>query len=209
MLEIKMHKMDGSSIKSIKLSKNIFNVDINTQAIFDSILSERASKRQGTHSTKKRGEVSGGGKKPWKQKGTGRARAGSNRSPIWVGGGVTFGPKSNRNYALKVNKKIKNLAFKSALTLKSTSNMIFLVDWEISKPSTKEMGNFFKIMKFQENKINKMLVITNDKNVFLSSRNLENVLVRKPESIKVEEIVNADALILSSNTLDFLEKRFN
>lgn len=208
MSELKMHKMDGSFIKSIKLSENVFNIKVNTQAIFNSILSERASKRQGTHSTKKRGEVSGGGKKPWKQKGTGRARAGSNRSPIWVGGGVSFGPKSNRNYDLKVNKKIKNIAFKSALTLKSTSKMIFLVEWKIQNPSTKEFVNFFKNMKFSEKNVKKILIVTNDVNVFLSARNIANVLVRKPESIHVEEIVNADALVLSSDTLKFLEERF-
>ncbi|MCR8613257.1 MAG: 50S ribosomal protein L4 [Mycoplasma sp.] len=207
MSEIVIKSFDGTNTSNKHIvSKNIEQVKINTQAIFDSILSERASKRQGTHKTKTRGEVSGGGKKPWKQKGTGRARAGSSRSPIWVGGGIAFGPQNNRNYSLKVNKKVKKLALKSALALKLKSNSINLVDIKIDKPSTKTFTKMLENLKLVSKKPKKILVITNDENVFLSSRNYKNVLVSTPNSLHIEEIVNADVLLMTEATFKIVEE---
>lgn len=197
-------KVFGKTEK-VKLSEKIFNVKVNTQAIFDSILSERASRRQGTHNTKTKAEVSGGGKKPWRQKGTGRARAGSTRSPIWVGGGVAFGPKKERNYELKVNKKVKKLALKSALTLKAKSNGIIIVDLDFKKPSTKEFDKLIQSFKLDGKKQRHILVVTNNENVFLSSRNYKNTIVSTPNSLLVEKIVNADVMIMNKETLESIQ----
>ena len=196
-------KVFGKTEK-VKLSEKIFNVKVNTQAIFDSILSERASRRQGTHNTKTKAEVSGGGKKPWRQKGTGRARAGSTRSPIWVGGGVAFGPKKERNYELKVNKKVKKLALKSALTLKAKSNGIIIADLDFKKPSTKEFDKLIQSFKLDK-KQRHILVVTNNENVFLSSRNYKNTIVSTPNSLLVEKIVNADVMIMNKETLESIQ----
>lgn len=134
---------------SISLPKNVFAIEkVNTQAIFDTIIMERTSKRQGTHSVKTRGEVSGTGKKPWRQKGTGRARAGSLRSPHFVGGGRAFGPQVEKNYNIKVNKKVRKLAFFSALTLLAKDgNVLVNDDIKLSKPKTKDLIKQLKSIK--------------------------------------------------------------
>ena len=120
--------LKGEKIKDIKLDDNVWGITPNDQVIYESINLFMANRRQGTHSTKNRSEVSGGGRKPWRQKGTGNARQGSIRAPHWVGGGVIFGPTSNRNYTKKMNKKERRLALKSALTYKATDKAIIVVD---------------------------------------------------------------------------------
>ena len=160
-VNLKLLKFNDKSTKNIDVTDAIFVEQPNKQAIFDCILCENASLRQGTHSTLTKGEVRGGGKKPWRQKHTGRARTGSIRNPQWRGGGVVFGPKPNRNYEIKVNAKIRILAFKSALTLKLKNDNLFALDNNIKleKPSTKLACEFIKNSKMSNKKV---LVVTNN-----------------------------------------------
>ncbi len=187
------------------LPKEVFGVKVNAQAIFDTIMSERASQRQGTHKVKSKAEVAGSGIKPWKQKGTGRARAGSKRSPIWVGGGRAFGPTAERNYTLNLNKKVRKLALASALTLKAKDKAVITKDVKLAKISTKEMVKFVEDLKLSKTQ-RKVLIVTENENVFKSSANIKNVETVKVNSISVEKIVNADVLVLSKTHIDALVK---
>ncbi|BAH70086.1 hypothetical protein MBIO_0821 [Mycoplasmopsis fermentans PG18] len=188
------------------LPKELFaSPKIYEQAIFDTIMADRASRRQGTHDVKNRSEVSGGGKKPWRQKGTGRARAGSTRSPIWVGGGRAFGPTPERNYSLKVNKKVRRAAFLSALTLLSNKKSVVIDDFKMSKISTKDAVNKLKSLKIEN--LKHILVVTTDETVYKSTANLQNVLCVKPNSVSVENLVWADVLVLSNEGLKNFEGR--
>ncbi|WP_322875423.1 50S ribosomal protein L4 [Mycoplasmopsis felis] len=203
------------TVKKEKVQKEVFKADlpkklfasekIYEQAIFDSILSERASRRQGTHQVKNRAEVSGSGKKPWRQKGTGRARHSSTRSPIWVGGGRAFGPQANKNYSLKVNKKVKQAAFISALTLLAKDNAVIVNDLELKNIKTKDLLN--KLVELKVNHLKRILVVTENTVVFKSSKNLPNVSTSKANSLMVEELIGADVMIISNESLKLLESR--
>lgn len=213
-----MNKISEISIQSQKtenlvkfnanddLPKSLFEQkEPHFQAIFDSILSERASKRLSTHKVKNRAEVSGTGKKPWKQKSTGKARAGSKRSPIFVGGGRDFGPTTQRNYNLKVNKKVKKLAFISALSQLAQNQQILVNDFSMNKISTKLLVDQLKIFKIDQ--LRHILIASSDPNLFLSARNLPNVELVKTNSLTVESLIKADLLIISKNEITNLEKR--
>ncbi|CAM9143466.1 50S ribosomal protein L4 [Mycoplasma marinum] len=185
------------------LPKEVFSVKVNSQAIFDTIMSDRASRRQGTHKVKNKAEVAGSGIKPWKQKGTGRARAGSKRSPIWVGGGRAFGPKAERNYTLTLNKKVRKLALASSLTLKAKAKAVVIEDFKLETISTKEVVKFIeglKLTKLQR----KVLIVTEDANAFRSAKNIQNVETVKINSISVEKVVNADVIVLSQDHINRL-----
>lgn len=196
-----------TSENKTKLPSALFNIkNVNTQAIFDTILYERASRRQGTHQVKSRADVSGTGKKPWRQKGTGRARAGSLRSPIFVGGGRAFGPQSNRNYNFKVNKKVRKLAFLSALTLLAKEKLVLIDDknsFKLKEIKTKALVDILKSKKIDNKK--HILIVSNDINIFKSANNLENVAVVKLESLSVENLIWTDIFVLSSDDLKRLE----
>ncbi len=185
------------------LPKEVFGVKVNSQAIFDTIMSDRASRRQGTHKVKNRGEVSGSGIKPWAQKGTGRARAGSRRSPIWVGGGRAFGPKAERNYSLALNKKVRKLALASALTLKAKAKAVKVQEVKMEAISTKEMVKFIETLKLTKGQ-RKVLIVTESETVFKSASNIPNVDTVKVNSISVEKVVNADVIVLSQAHIDRL-----
>ncbi|MGL4343073.1 MAG: 50S ribosomal protein L4 [Metamycoplasmataceae bacterium] len=189
----------------VKLPESLFNVSkINEQAIFDTIMFERNSRRQGTHAVKTRATVSGTGKKPWKQKGTGRARAGTLRSPVFVGGGRAFGPQPDRNYNIKINKKVRKLAFLSALTLLAKEKLVLIYDdFKIVEPKTKTLVS--ELEKAKINKRRHILLVSDDVNVFKSAANLKNVCVVKLNSITVENLVWTDALVMSSKDLKNLE----
>lgn len=190
--------------KSIDL-KDVFWVqkEINKQPLFDSIVSENAAARQGTHSTLTKGEVRGGGKKPWKQKHTGRARQGSTRSPQWVGGGIAFGPKPNRNYNLKVNSKVSALAVKSALTLKLNSNNLWLIsdDLKFKTPSTSSIYNLAKKMKIEKNKILILANLDND-NLLKSCNNIPNIISKFWNQASVKDILNADFVLFQNQAFN-------
>ena len=186
------------------LPKAVFGVKVNTQAIFDTIMSERASVRQGTHKVKNKGEVSGTGKKPWAQKGTGRARAASLRSNVFVGGGVAFGPTANRNYNLKVNKKVRKVALHSALTLKANDNAVIIKEMKLDKISTKSMNEAIKGLGLKETQ-KKLLIVTDNENIFKSVSNIKKVETKKVNSLSVEAIINADVLVISESDIKKLE----
>lgn len=188
----------------IKLVKEIFEIEsINNQAIFDTILSERGSRRQGTHAVKTRATVSGTGKKPWKQKGTGKARAGTLRSPVFVGGGRAFGPQIERNYNTKVNKKVRRLAYLSALTLLNKENLILVTDdIKITKPKTSDLLKQLEKLNVLERR--NILLVTSDENIFKSANNTKIATI-KVNSISVESLLWTDALIINTEDLKLLE----
>ncbi|NQZ65812.1 MAG: 50S ribosomal protein L4 [Mycoplasmatales bacterium] len=190
--------------KNLDLPKKVFDVKVSTQAVFDAIMSERGSRRFSTHKVKHRGEVRGGGKKPFAQKHTGRARAGSTRSPIWVGGGVVFGPTTERNYKLKINKKYRKLAFTSALTLKAKDNAVVKKEIKLEKISTKSLVAAIASLNLNE-AFKKVLIVTDDSMVFTSGQNLPKVTVQKLSGLGVEQIVNADVMIISEADIKRLE----
>ncbi|ADE19817.1 50S ribosomal protein L4 [Mycoplasma crocodyli] len=187
-----------------KLPSELFASEkIYEQAIFDTILSDRASRRQGTHQVKNRAQVSGTGKKPWRQKGTGRARTGSLRTPVFVGGGRAFGPQSEKNYSLKVNKKVRYAAFVSALTLLANDKAVAIDDLKLNKISTKELVK--KLTTLKINDVRHILIVTEDETLFKSAANLSNVVTVKPHSLSVELLIAADVMVISKNSLKVLE----
>ena len=192
-------------IKDIKLNKEIFGIEPNDKVIYDAIMVARCGMRQGTYSTKTRAEVSGGGRKPWRQKGTGRARQGSIRAPHWVGGGVALGPQP-RNYQIKMNRKERVLALRSALSYKAREKKVIVVDEvNLAGSKTKDMLSALKGLELAEEKV--LLVMDElTENVILASRNLENVLLMEPSEINVLDIVNADVLLLNKQALSDIEE---
>lgn len=207
MSKISLFDIKGNITKSIDLNTNIFVDKPHKQAIFDSIICENASLRQGTHSTLTKGEVRGGGKKPWRQKHTGRARTGSIRNPQWTGGGVVFGPKPNRNYTKKVNSKVHKLAMKSAFTLKLNDNGLFALesDARLEKPSTKSMVEFIKNSKFENKKV--LIIVENNENfIQKSTNNLTKVTTKLWNQVSVKDIVHANVLVVSENVFSKYEE---
>lgn len=199
----------GEQVSTTEVSDAIFAIEPHNQSMFDTVLSERAALRQGTHDTKTRTEVSGGGRKPWRQKGTGRARQGSIRSPQWRGGGVVFGPTPLKNYELKVNKKIKKLAIKSGWSLKAKENKIFVIEnIKFENPSSKDFIKMLDNIGANERKV--LLVLNGDEseyNTFLSARNLGNVLPVFVEEVLLDDILNSNAVIVTEAVLRNIEGR--
>lgn len=206
---IKLFNLEGKSTNSIDVNHNLFVETPNKQAIFDCVISENAAERQGTHSTLTKGEVRGGGKKPWRQKHTGRARTGSIRNPQWTGGGIVFGPKPNRNYLKKVNSKVRILAFKSALTLKLNNNNLFALDAKSSlkTPSTKSMVKFIDALGLESKKV---LIISNsnENNIELSTNNLPKVNTKLWSKVSVRDLLNANIVIACEDTFNFYNEQF-
>lgn len=188
-----------------QLNEVVFKVAKNyDQAIFDTILSERASRRQGTHHTKTRAEVSGTGKKPFRQKGTGNARQGTLRAPHMRGGGVALGPRNQVNYHLKVNKSTRRHALNAALSYLAQANAVAISDLKMNDISTKALIE--KLKELNADNLRKVLIVSADQNLFLSARNLANVKVTKVSSLLVEDLIGADALILSATDIEYLER---
>ena len=203
MPKITMLKTDGSAAGEIVLSDDVFGVEVNETAIHEVVVAHLAAKRQGTQCTLTRSEVRGGGIKPWRQKGTGRARHGSIRSPQWTGGGVVFAPKP-RTYYKKVNKKVKKLAMLSALSGKvAVEDMIVLDALVLAQPKTKEMVGVLKNIGATK----KALIITSDKDeaVVRASGNLPGVKAATTGELNVYDIVNADKLVITQDAAKRLE----
>ena len=192
-------------IKDLKLNKDIFGIEPNDKVLYDAIMVARNGMRQGTYSTKTRAEVSGGGRKPWRQKGTGRARQGSIRAPQWVGGGVALGPQP-RNYQIKMNRKERVLALRSALSYKARDKEIVIVDnFDIAGHKTKDMLSVLKELELVDKKV--LLVMDElTENVILASRNLANILVMEPAELNVYDIVNSDVLLMSKASVKEVEE---
>jgi len=189
MIEVEIKNRDNATVGNIKLNDKVFSVPINGPLLHDAVVNYIANQRQGTHATKTKGLVSGGGKKPWKQKHTGRARAGSIRSPLWRGGGIVFGPQP-RDYSYNLPKKAKRLALKTALSLKMSDGAITIIDGlSMDKPKTKEIIATLKNLGLEGEKV---LIITpeNDKIITLSARNIPGVKV-----VRVSDLNSYDVLV--------------
>ncbi len=199
----KLLNIQGEEVKDIKLNENIFGIEPNNKVLYDAIILTRASLRQGTHKTKVRSEVSGGGRKPWRQKGTGRARQGSIRAVQWRGGGVAFGPVP-RDYSKKMNRKERRLALKSALAVKA-SDMIILDELKLATPKTKDMLNILKTLKVSD--VKTLLIVKElDENIILASRNLNNVTLLEANEINVLDLVANEKVVITEEALKAIEE---
>ncbi len=188
--------------KKVNLNGDVFGIEPNTQVMFDAVQVYQANKRQATAKTKTRAEVRGGGKKPWRQKGTGRARAGSSRSPIWVGGGTVFGPIGNQNFKLKMNKKPHALALKSALSIKANEKNIVLVD-NLTSTKTKEVVKTLEALKVDS----KALVVLAEENEEFTraARNVPFVKVVLANNVSVYDLINATKLVMTVDAAKAVE----
>lgn len=204
MPKVALYSQTGSTVGEIELNDSIFGIEPNENVLFDAVIMQRASLRQGTHEVKNRSEVAGGGRKPWRQKGTGRARQGSIRSPQWRGGGIVFGP-TPRSYSFKLPKKVRRLAIKSALSSKVRDESILVLDHlTLAAPKTKEMAVVLKDLNVER----KALIVTGDFNeaVALSARNLPGVTVVEANGINVLDVLNHDKLLLTKAAVEKIEE---
>lgn len=188
---------EGKNLHTVDLNKDVFGIEPNTQVLFDAVLLQRAAVRQGTHAVKNRAAVRGGGRKPWRQKGTGRARAGSTRSPIWVGGGVVFGP-TPRSYSVRMNRKVRRLALNSALSQKVIDNELMVIEnLTFEAPKTKD----FKKVLANLNIDRKVLFVVdkeeNIDNAYLSMRNIQGTQILEVEGLNVYDIMNSDRIVFT------------
>ena len=204
MPEIKVVNMAGAEVGTMTLSDTVFAADVNGAVLHTAVKAYLANQRQGTQSTLTRSEVSGGGKKPWRQKGTGRARQGSIRAPQWKGGGVALGPKP-RSYKYTLNKKVKRLAMKSVLTSKVNDSAIFVIDnLAVDAYSTKAMKAMLDALKIE----GKALIVTPEKNelIYRSERNIAGVTVSMVGTLNVYEVLNHGALVISKEAVSKIEE---
>ena len=205
MSKINVLNVKGEKVKDITLDKEIWNIEPNDAVLYDAIMLAQSNVRQGTHAVKSRAEVSGGGRKPWRQKGTGRARQGSTRAPHWYHGGVAFGPQTEKNYTKKMNRKERRLALKSALSYKVIdSELIVLDSLKLESNKTKEMKEILANLKVDRN----ILIVVDelDDNVVLATRNLNNVLLLSADEINTMDIVSAHALIATESAIKSVEE---
>jgi large subunit ribosomal protein L4 len=207
-MKLDLYKTDGTaSSKKIELDDNIFGIEPNDHAIYLAVKTYLANQRQGTHKAKERSEVRGGGKKPWKQKGRGGARAGTTRSPLWIGGGTIFGPRP-RNYRQRLNKKVKSLARKSALSYKVKDEQLYIVeDFNFEEPKTKE---FLSILTALDVNGKKVLLLTNGKleTVFKSGRNIPKVKILEASKASTYDILNNQVLLIQKSARDIVQDSF-
>ena len=203
MATVSVKNMEGKEVGTIELSDAVFGVDINEHLVHMAVVAQLANKRQGTQKAKTRSEVSGGGRKPWRQKGTGHARQGSTRAPQWKGGGVVFAP-TPRDYSFKMNKKEKRAALKSALTSRVQENKLIVLDeLKLNEIKTKAMVNVLNNLK-----VSKALVVTkeNDKNVTLSARNIPGVKTALTNTINVYDILKYNTVVLTKDAVATIEE---
>jgi len=210
-ITLPVYNTEGKEVDTIKLDNKVFDGIINSSAIYQAINAYRANQRRGLAATKTRGEVSGGGKKPWKQKGTGRARVGSSRSPLWRHGGVIFGPHP-RDFSYKLPDKIKDLALRSSLNSKvKENNLIVLDDLKIEKAKTKEMVKIFSNLKIEIKKLkenNVLLLLDKAENILnLALRNLDFLNLDLAKKVYAYEVLNCRKLVITKDALSELVKR--
>ncbi len=208
MVSCQAYLSSGERKGEIELPDTLFGIEPNQNAIYETISNYLANQRRGTASTKSRGQVRGGGRKPWRQKGTGRARVGSIRSPIWVGGGVTFGPKP-RDYSYSVNKKVKRLALKSALSLRAKEGKVLIVELPpLDVPKTKSMVEVLTNVGVRGKSC--LLVLEDwDHAVYKSGRNVADLTVRPARSVNAYDVLSSEFLLLSEGSLDKLVQIFS
>ncbi|NBD28270.1 50S ribosomal protein L4 [Paenibacillus glycinis] len=204
MPKVALYSVNGSQVGEVELSEAVFGIEPNVHVLHSAVLLQQASERRGTHKTKGRSEVRGGGRKPWKQKGTGRARQGSIRAPQWVGGGTVFGP-TPRSYSFKLPRKVRRLAIKSALSSKVIDNEIIVLDQlALAQPKTKEFAAILSNLKVAR----KALIVTAnyEDNVALSARNLPNVKFVAADGINVLDVMKYDQLIITKEAVEKVQE---
>jgi large subunit ribosomal protein L4 len=202
MANVSVYNIEGNQVGEIELSDAVFGVEVNEHLLHMAVVNHLAAKRQGTQSAKTRSEVSGGGKKPWRQKGTGHARQGSTRAPQWTGGGVVFAPKP-RDYSFKLNKKEKRAALKSALSCKVAENKLIVLDaFNMDEIKTKKFKAVMDALK-----VSKALVVVDDnKNVVLSARNIQDVKTASTNTINVYDILKYDTLVVTQDAVATIQE---
>jgi len=201
---VDVFNMKGEIVGQMELNEAVFGTTVNTHVLHLAVLKQLAAQRQGTHDTKNRAEVRGGGRKPWKQKGTGRARAGSRRSPVWVGGGVAFGP-TPRKYSFDLPRKVRRLALKSALSAKAQSGEIVVVDvLDFAEPKTKLMIDTLANLKVS----GKTLVVLPEynENIDKSGRNIPGVVVEEARGINVYDILKCQKLVITKAAVEKVQE---
>ena len=204
MPKVDVYNMQGKKVSDVELSEAVFGIKPNETVVHSVLVNYLANQRQGTQSTKTRAEVRGGGKKPWRQKGTGRARQGSIRAPQWIKGGIALGPKP-RSYTYRVNKKEKQLAIKSLLSAKVLDNELTVVDkLEVKEPKTKVMAKALTDLKVEGKAL--IILANKNENVLLSSRNIEGVKTIALNTINVFDLLNCNKLVLPLDTVKKLEE---
>lgn len=207
-MKLEVYKIDGTkSGEYVELRPDIFEIKPNDHAIYLAVKAYLANQRQGTHKTKTRGEVRGGGRKPWPQKHTGRARAGSIRSPLWVGGGTVFGPVP-RDYSLDLPKKVKQLARKSALSYKAKDEQIIVVeDFTFEEPKTKRMVEILKAFNLLNKKV-LLLTPSTDLNVYKSGRNIPGLNILEAYKASTYDILNNQMILIQKSAVEVLQNTF-
>ena len=205
MKKVELLNLKGEKVKDINLNEEIFGITPNNNVLNDAIILSMASLRQGTHKTKNRSEVSGGGRKPWRQKGTGRARQGSIRSVQWVGGG-RYGTPVPRDYSKKQNRKERQIAIKSALSEKVLNKELIVVEnIKVSTPKTSEMLSLLETLKVADKKI--LLVVKEfDENLILASRNIQNIVLILADEVNVLDVVGTDVMVITEDALKYVEE---
>jgi len=208
-MTLEIYKIDGKpSGKKVKLDDEIFSIQPNDHAIYLYVKAFLANQRQGTHKAKERAEVRGGGKKPWRQKGRGTARAGTTRSPLWIGGGTIFGPRP-RDYRQKLPQKVKQLARKSAFSYKVKDEQLIVVeDFSFEKPKTKDFVSMMEALKLSGKKI-LLLTGNNETNLYKSGRNINKVSVMEASKASAYDILNNQILVLQHTAVDAISKTFS
>ena len=203
MANVSVYNMEGKEVGTIELSDAVFGVEVNEHLVHMAVVSQLANKRQGTQKAKTRSEVSGGGRKPWRQKGTGHARQGSTRAPQWTGGGVVFAP-TPREYTVKLNKKERRLALKSVLTAKVQENKFIVLDeLKLDEIKTKKFQAVLNNLN-----VNKAMVVLNDndKNVVMSAKNIPNVITAQTNTINVYDILKYNTMIVTKAAVETIQE---
>ena len=205
MSKINVLNVKGEKVKDIKLNDKVWSIEPNDTVVYEAIVLANAANRQGTHSVKTRAEVSGGGRKPWRQKGTGNARQGSTRSPQWRHGGVVFGPTTERNYNIKMNKKERRLALKSALSYKVIDSELTVLDeLKLSSSKTKEIVKVLEGLKLNKSTLFVVNELTDE--LILASRNLEGVKVILPNEVNVLDVARYQNLVATEDAIKSIEE---
>lgn len=197
MPKVEVLNLKGKAVSELQLEEAVFGIEPNKQVLFDAVMLQRNSLRQGTHKTKTRTEVSGGGRKPWRQKGTGRARQGSIRSPQWRGGGIVFGP-TPRSYTTKLNRKVRRLAIRSILSQKVMDNELKVIEnLEFKAPKTKDFVEVLNALGLERKTVFVVDGEENAENAYLSLRNLQNVLLITVDQVNVYDVMNSNNVVFT------------
>ncbi|MDP3995842.1 MAG: 50S ribosomal protein L4 [bacterium] len=207
-MKVDVYNQNGEKVGTTLLPKDIFGVSENPDLIYQTVVTLMANRRKATAKTKDRSEVRGGGRKPWRQKGTGRARHGSRRSPIWKGGGVTFGPVKDRVFEKKINKKMRRKALLMALSSKVKNNLLILLDGiKLEKPKTKEISLMFKKLPCKENKSLLALPVM-DKNIITAARNISNIRTVQARDLNLLDVLSFKYLVMPKEAIEVIKETF-